>query len=81
MNLEIAILQVLEAIHPRLEKQAVIVADVKNSRVKSPTTADVERALSKLESKRHVVGVSNEDTGAKWKVTDSGIARLVEFNS
>ena len=81
MNLEIAILQVLEAIHPRLEKQAVIVADVKNARVKSPTTSDVERALNKLEAKRHVVGVSNEDTGAKWKVTDSGIARLVEYNS
>lgn len=81
MNLELAILQVLEAIHPRMERQVVIVADVKNSSVKSPTTSDVERALSKLEGKRHVVGVSNEDTGAKWKVTDSGIARLVEFNS
>ena len=81
MNLEIAILRTLELIHPLMERQAVVVADVKNSSVKSPTSSDVERALSKLEDKKHVVGVSNEDTGTKWKITDAGIARLVEYNS
>lgn len=81
MNLEIAILQVLEAIHPKMERQDVIVADVRNSREQSPTKSEVERALRKIEDKRHVIGVSNDDTGTKWKITDAGIARLVEFES
>ena len=80
MNLEISILQVLESIHPRMERQPVIVADVKNCRVQSPTSAEVERALRKLEDKKHIIGVSNEDTGTKWKLTDAGVVRLAEFN-
>lgn len=80
MNLELAILQVLECVEPRLMPQPILVSDVKNSRLKTPTTDEIERALRKLEDKKHIIGKSNEDTGTKWKITDAGILRLSEFN-
>ena len=81
MNLQIAILQSLEAVHPIQRTTKLVKSDVHLTQVTPPTLSDVKRALNKLESKGHVIGVSNEDTGTKWKVTDAGIARLVEYES
>ncbi len=81
MNLEIAILGELDLIHPLMEREGVLLAAVKNASVRVPTNLDIERALGRLERKCHVVGVSNEDTGTRWKITDAGIARLAEYNS
>lgn len=79
MNLEIAILEILECVEPLPMAESIIIADVKNTQVTEPTDDEVRRKLRNLEKKRQIRGRSNEDTGTKWQITTDGVFRLSEY--
>lgn len=78
MTLEISILVALRNVHPRMLPEAALRGDAGAMAGEAVTAADCQAKCRKLEAKGQVIGVSNEDTGAKWKITADGIARLAE---
>jgi hypothetical protein len=79
MNLERTILTALGNVHPRQLPNEVLRADVQlmcpGERV---PLSEYNKALSALETKGQVVGVTSEDSGTLWKITPAGRARLAE---
>lgn len=76
MNPEQIILTALETAHPRMLKEDVLWSDVRNNgHVMSLT--DMRRHVRSLETKSHVVVISNDDA-TRIKITPDGLARLAE---
>lgn len=76
MNLELAILEKLEAAHPRLLKRSVVFGDV-SFEVDRLTETDFSRALVQLERKGQVWIDQGEDV-TRLKITPAGLARIAE---
>lgn len=77
MNLELEILTILRNADGYLLPQSTLVAELR-LRDRRETLAEIHAAMASLESRDEITGVSNRDTGAKWKIADAGRARLAE---
>ena len=76
MNLELQILETLEAAHPRLLKRSVVFAEVSLATDGLTETA-FERALVQLDRKGQVWIDQGEDV-TRLKITPEGLARTAE---
>lgn len=75
MNLELAILNVLDA-SPRALPAGAIAGFVPTFLGQEPTVTDVVRALRSLENKGHAKGTAHEDKGAVYVLTAEGRLRI-----
>lgn len=73
--LERIILDALRDVHPNMQRERTLFADVVMRSPGVPTNTAIRSSLSELELKRQVVGIPCED-GTKWKITPEGQARL-----
>ena len=79
MNILLQILIALRTVHPLLAPHATLLAQVRIVLPSNPTDADIEKELHLAESRKWVVGITDELTGrARWKITDLGMAVLSE---
>lgn len=81
MNLERAILEVLDAAAsstPRPLTERVIHGGVGGFIPEIPTSADLQRALHRLEQKGQIAGTKNGDDDTVWIATAAGRLRLAE---
>ena len=78
MTLDLAILVALNRVHPRLLPEAAVRGDAGAILGDAVTVTECRLRLAVLEEKGQVVGVSNEDTGRKYHITDAGRVRVAE---
>lgn len=82
MNLQLAILDALRLANPNLMPEPALVSQVRlaGATGKSVTLTELRVELFALEQRGEAVGVSNEDTGTRWRISDPGLARLANAN-
>lgn len=78
MSIELKILQALELTADYLVPEGSVYNAVVIAEMRPPTRSEVGAALRTLEARGQVRGVSNPDTGTKWKIADSGRVRLMD---
>ena len=78
MTLQLAILTALARVHPRLLPETALRGDACAILGAPVTITDCRLALRALEDGEDVIGISNQDTGTRWKITAAGRARLAE---
>lgn len=76
MNMERTILRTLKSVHPHLMTTGTLWSEVYQDEPGASYT-DFRSALLALEEKRQVIVITGEDR-ARAKITDEGLARLLE---
>jgi hypothetical protein len=79
MNLELAILQTLEAAATATDRpltEQVILGGIAGFVDKLPTLHELQRALNRLQSKGYIKGQNDEFRGTLWLITTEGKLRL-----
>lgn len=79
MSLHLTILLILRNAEGCLLPQSTLVNELRLRDCKE-SLAEIYGALRDLEGREQVIGVHNQDTGNKWKITDEGVVRLAEAN-
>lgn len=78
-NLQRAILCALKDAHPFLLPQKTLFAEA-NLRASEPVSKiEFEAKLRELEGQKRIICVKDEDDAPKWKITDNGLARIMEI--
>lgn len=78
MKTEILILNVLDNHDPELVRAVPMRNAVEIEGGKDVSLSDLNAKLRRMEVAGEVILVNNEDTGAKWGITDKGKARLAK---
>lgn len=78
MTLELALLVTLNQTHPRLMPEGALRNDAIAECGKLVTVSECRTVLRKLEEEGYVTGVTNQDTGTKYHITDAGRVRVAE---
>jgi hypothetical protein len=78
MNLQRAILQVLSDTKGHLMTTEAIHSQVRLATGQDKTLTETKAELEALERKGHAKGVTHEDYGHRWVITDGGTLRLAE---
>lgn len=76
MNLELSILTILGLSDGLLIPSSTLVAELR-LRDRRETLTEIHATLGRLEAAGEVIGITNRDTGIKWRIADPGRARLV----
>ena len=78
MNLEREILTCLSDVSGRLMTTKLVHSQVHLATGQDKSLNDVTAALKSLERKGDVTGVSHEDFGMRWAISDHGKLRIAE---
>tara|TARA_R110000772_G_scaffold118918_1_gene224803 strand:- start:165 stop:401 length:237 start_codon:yes stop_codon:yes gene_type:complete len=78
MNLDRAILEVLNDVQGHLMTTAAVHAQTRCATGADTTLTEAKAALHRLEREGEAKGVSHKDYGIRWAITDAGKLRLAE---
>lgn len=78
MKLSLTILLALRDIGARMMPERMLLNQVRVSQPGEVTAQQLKDEMKLLEAEGSVLGFANQDTGTRWKITDTGKARLAE---